>query len=133
MLTVKNVAQFAGVTPDTVRHYVRIKLINPSIDPINRYKIFTMKDLQRVRFIRQTKQLGFSLNEIKELLASADKSESPCPRAREIIQNRFDGIQKSIDELVQLKSRMESALMAWSKMPNKSPSGKIICHLIEES
>ncbi|HEB93855.1 MAG TPA: MerR family transcriptional regulator [Gammaproteobacteria bacterium] len=132
MFTVSELATRASVTPDTVRHYVQIGLLQPRRNPDNGYKLFETADIHRLLFVRQAKSLGFTLNEIREILGHAQQGESPCPRVREIIHRRITENRRHLDELMTLQQRMESALVSWEAMPDGMPSGESVCHLIEE-
>lgn len=131
MLTVKKLADLAGVTPDSVRHYVRIGLLEPERDPRNGYRRFTDADARRLRFLRQAKSLGYTLAEIAEILDHAERGRSPCPRVRELIGRRIAENRKLVDELAALQGRMEKALERWKTLPDGVPDGDSICYLIE--
>lgn len=131
MYTVSALAKQAEVTPDTVRHYVQIGLLVPDRHPKNGYKYFREKDISTVQFIRQAKNLGFTLAEIGEILDHKSKGDSPCPQVREIIQRRIEENHKKVEALNALQKRMENALRQWENMPDGSPDGDSICHLIE--
>jgi MerR family Zn(II)-responsive transcriptional regulator of zntA len=130
-MKVNELARHAGATPDVVRYYTRIGLLEPSRDPSNGYKRFSHRDLRRLRFIRQAKRLGFSLSEIAEILGHAERSESPCPRVRQILESRIRENGRRLLELMALQERMERALARWNEMPDGVPDGHTVCHLIE--
>lgn len=131
MLKVSELANLADVTQDAVRHYVRVGLLTPERDEGNGYKLFSQKDVQQVRFIRQAKQLGFSLQEIKQIFQQSGQGDSPCPLVRELLQQRIIENQKKIAALIALQSRMEGALEQWQSMPDGIPNGDSVCCLIE--
>lgn len=131
MITVKRLAERAQVTPDAVRHYVRIGLLRPDRDPANGYKQFADADVRRLRFIRRAKSLGYTLPEIAEIFEHAERGRSPCPRVRELIGRRIGENRQLVDDLRALQERMENALEHWKTMPDGAPDGDSICHLIE--
>lgn len=131
MLTVHELANDTGVTSDTIRHYTRIGLLRPERNKHNGYKLFKSSDRQRVQFIRQAKNLGFTLKEIQDILGDANHGNSPCPRVREIIQKRVHENRRKLEKLMVLQHRMEDALARWEKMPDGVPDGDSVCHLIE--
>jgi len=131
MMQVKDISDKAGVTSDVVRYYTRIGLLSPKRSETNGYKLYEQSDLIRLRFIRYAKDLGFSLNEITEILNHAHHSESPCPMVRDTLAKRIKENRRKLDELVQLQTRMEAALIQWDHMPDKLPDGNSVCHLIE--
>lgn len=130
-MQVKEFSNRAGVTCDVVRYYTRIGLLTPGHSEVNGYRYYTQSDLVRLRFIRYAKDLGFSLNEIAEILKHAHHSTSPCPMVRTTLAKRITENRKKLEELVQLQTRMEDALIEWDQMPDKLPDGHSICHLIE--
>jgi len=130
-MTVAELARQSGVTPDTVRYYARIGLLNPERHPANNYKLFAGDDIKRVQFIRQAKSLGYTLAEIGQILEHSMRGNSPCPLVREIIQHRIKDNRCKLKEMNALQQRMETALKQWRHMPDGEPDGDSICHLIE--
>jgi MerR family Zn(II)-responsive transcriptional regulator of zntA len=130
-MKVKELATAASVTPDTVRFYTREGLLKPGRNPENNYQQFDAEDLRRLRFARKARQLGFSLQEIRQILDQADDHHSPCPMVRDVFEQRLTEVERQITELQQLRQRMKSALSAWQAMPDGTPDGHTICRLIE--
>lgn len=130
-MKVKDIAEAAGVNPDTVRFYTRENLLKPTRNPDNNYQQFDAEDLRRLRFARKARQLGFSLPEIRQILDQADDHHSPCPMVRDVFQHRLAEVEREIQELQQLRKRMTTALAAWQDMPDGTPDGHTICRLIE--
>ena len=130
-MRVRQLARQASVTPDTVRHYVRIGLLNPSRDPHNGYREFSPLDLTRLRFVRRARQLGFRLGEIRTIFSIAGAGDSPCSEAREIVARRIEETRTTVRELQALQRRLESASAAWARQPNRLPTADSICSLIE--
>ena len=131
MLTVNELAVQANAPAHVVRYYTRIGLISPASQQENGYRLFALQDAARLRFIRMAKNLGFTLNEIRQIIEHAELGGSPCEDVRRIIQNHIEENRVKIDEMLKLQTRMESALQKWEKMPDGVPDGTSICHLIE--
>lgn len=131
MLTVSELSKAAQVTPETVRHYVRVGLLTPERHPASNYRLFSSGDIKKVRFIRQAKGLGFSLSDIQLIFEHSDRGRSPCPAVREIIQERIKKNRVRLDELNTLLRRMDEAVEQWKTMPDGEPDGDAICYLIE--
>lgn len=130
-MKVIELARAAGVTGETVRHYTREGLLHPSRDPDNGYQRYAHRDLERLRFIQRARTLGFSVAEIRDILAHADQGDSPCPLVRDLLASRLPEIRARINELEALAARMEQALSAWEAMPDGTPDGHSLCRLIE--
>ena len=131
MLTVTELARRSDTTPHAVRYYTRKGLLHPDRNPSNGYHLYKQSEINWLRFIRQAKRLGYTLNEIKNIMHDANQGESPCPRVREILQRHIKENRRQLEELISLQSRMEKALKDWSKMPDGIPDGHSVCHLIE--
>lgn len=130
-MTVTQLANESGTTPHAVRYYTRMGLLQPERNPSNGYKLYKFPDINWLRFIRRAKHLGFTLNEIKEIMSDAEHGESPCPRVREILQHRIVENRRHLEELMALQEHMEQALLDWEDKPDGEPDGDSICHLIE--
>lgn len=131
MLTINELAIKSDAPAHVVRYYVRIGLIEPAGEQDNGYRLFASQAVTRLRFIRTAKNLGFTLNEIKQITRHADTGESPCDDVRKIIQHRIQENRVKIKEMRKLQDRMEQALTRWQSMPNGMPNGNSVCHLIE--
>ena len=131
MFTANELAKKTEVPIFTVRHYTRIGLLKPLKNNRNGYKMYQVSDATRLKFIISAKNLGFTLNEISEILGEAKHGNSPCPMVREIIKIRLEENKKKIRELKNLQKKMETALEGWTKMKDSMPNGDSVCHLIE--
>ncbi|MCG8382429.1 MAG: MerR family transcriptional regulator [Gammaproteobacteria bacterium] len=131
-MKVLELAKRLGVTAETVRFYTRIGVLNPIKNQTNGYREYSDKDYRRLRFVLSARQLGFSVEDIKEILAHSDKKKSPCPTVRRLIDQRLYEIDQRFRETLQLRERMQRAMSEWNQKPDKAPTGHMICHLIEE-
>jgi len=131
MLTVTELANRSGATPHAVRYYTRLGLLRPERNPDNGYHLYQPREVGWLRFIQQAKRLGYTLNEIKEIMHDADQGRSPCPRVREILQQRIVENRRRLEALMALQRRMENALLDWAEKPDGIPDGYSVCHLIE--
>ena len=131
MMTASDLARRTNVPVYTVRHYTRIGLLKPSRDLRNGYKLYKPSDKERLRFIASAKELGFTLNEIEQVLDHAVHGDSPCPMVREIVEKRVKENKEKIRELKRLQTRLENAADMWKTMKDSEPDGHSVCRLIE--
>lgn len=130
-MRVTELAKAMDTTPDTVRYYTRIGLIVPIKNSNNGYKAYGEKVQQRLKFILSARQLDFSVEEIKEILAESDKGHTACPLVREIVEHRLAETEKQFQAALLLREKLRNAIDDWQDKPNKAPTGHMICHLIE--
>lgn len=130
-MTVSELARRAGVTADTVRHYTRSGLLVPIRDESNGYNCYGSADLARLLFIRKARRLGFSLDDVRDILRVSNHGHSPCPQVRKIMEQRLRETRRGLQELEKLQARMEHAAALWANMPDGMTDGKAVCQLIE--
>ncbi len=130
-MQVSEVARKAGVPAHVVRYYTKLKLLKPGRDPNNRYRDYSESDVHRVKFIRRAKWLGFTLADVRAILHDADRGESACPKARALIEQRLAEHGERIKALLALHGRMTEATEVWKTLPDETPNGHSLCHLIE--
>lgn len=95
-LTIGRLAASAGVGVETVRFYQRRGLLQTP-ERASGIRHYEADDLRRLRFIRQAQSAGFTLEEIKELLAL--DSTHDRPRARELATARLEALDEKVREL----------------------------------
>jgi len=130
-MRVTELAKAMNTTPDTVRYYTRIGLIVPIKSPDNGYKTYGERVQQRLKFILSARHLDFSVEEIKDILAESDKGHSACPLVREIVEHRLAETEKQFQAALLLREKLRNAISDWQSKPDKTPTGHMICHLIE--
>ncbi|BAU49824.1 MerR family transcriptional regulator [Sulfurifustis variabilis] len=128
--TVNSVAHAAAVPPHVVRYYVRIGLLRPQRNPANGYRLFPEPQLRRLKFIRRAQALGYSLDEIRRLLACAERGRAPCPEARAIVEPRLREAARHARELTAVRRRAERAVRLWHAHPGGAPDGNDVGGLI---
>src|SRR6516165_2794654 len=93
-LRIGEVALRAGVSIDTVRYYERRQLLPAASRTEGGFRLFTMDAVERVCFIKQAQELGFSLGEIGELLATGGAHE--CRRVRDHLKIKLSAVAERI-------------------------------------
>lgn len=130
-MKVAELAQRLAVTPDTVRFYTRNGFLKPEKNSQNGYREYGEGDYRRLRFILSARQLGFSVDDISQLLGEADAGKAPCPVARQLIERRLHEVEQRFEDTARLLERMRAAAKEWRQQPDHKPTGQMICHLIE--
>src|SRR5271154_730340 len=97
-LTIGRLAKGAGVRIDTVRFYERQGLLGKAPRSEGGYRLYSPADVQRLKFIRRAKVLGFPLTDIAELLALAKEGNNRA-QVRSVAQRRLTDLENRIREL----------------------------------
>lgn len=106
-MTIGKVAREAGVGVETVRFYERERLIKEPPRRESGYRQYPHETVSRIRFIRRAKELGFTLKEIKELLALRASPKSRCAD----VQRHAEAKIEDIEDKVRALQRMKEALV----------------------
>ena len=105
-LTIGRLAQAAGVNVETIRYYQRRGLLGEPAKPTGSHRRYSFAAARRIRFIKRAQQLGFTLDEITDLLALDDGRS--CRETRHLAEQKLAVIESRIDDL----SRMRGLLRA---------------------
>ncbi len=106
--TIGALAKKAGVNVETIRFYQRRGLLVEPEKPFKGIRQYTECDTQRVRFIKQGQKLGFSLDEIMELLSLDDGQH--CREAKEIAVKKLILIRERIEDLQSMEAALSSLI-----------------------
>lgn len=122
-LTIGALAHAAQVNVETIRFYQRKGLMPEPDRPVGGIRRYAAEDLSRVSFIKSAQRLGFSLDEIAELLTLDDGSS--CAKARTKAQDKLTDVRSKLNDL----QRIERVLAALIRECHQS-KGKVRCPLI---
>jgi DNA-binding transcriptional MerR regulator len=111
-LTVGSVASAAGVTPDAVRYYERLRLLSKAPRTSSGYRIFETADIDRVRAIRRAQALGMTLVEIGSLFPQGGLGRAECRRVRSLLAEKIADADARIAELREFRRGLQSYLAA---------------------
>lgn len=127
--TIGTLAEQAGVDVETIRYYQRIDLLDKPPKPTRGWRTYPDDALRRVKFIKRAQQLGFSLEEIRDLLAldSRDDEESVCRQTERIVSDKLEEVRAKIRDLEQIESTLSGLT---EQCPGEDASGD--CPILED-
>lgn len=105
-LSIGRLAKDAGVKVPTIRFYEQIGLMPTPARTQSDRRIYGPADIQRLRFIRHARQLGFEIKDIEALLDLADRPNLPCAEADRIAQAHLDAVDEKIARLALLRTEL---------------------------
>lgn len=104
------VATRAGVSVDTVRYYERLRLLPRAHRTSGNFRIFGLESIERVQFIKQAQELGFTLEEIKGLLATGGAEE--CRGVRDLLSKKIQELDDRIKAIKDFRQTLTRHLAA---------------------
>ena len=103
--TISKIAKEIGINLETVRFYERKGLIEQPIKPLQGYRQYPIATVNRIRFIKRSQELGFTLKEIEGLLSLND---NPCNQVEELARKKLIAVKtKQADLLLLEKALLE--------------------------
>ena len=122
-LTIGVLADAAGVNVETIRFYQRKGLMQEPDRPLGGIRRYGGPDLARVRFIKSAQRLGFSLDEIADLLKLEDGSH--CTEAREQAERKLADVRDRLADLRRIEVALQGLVVRCC-----ATSGQVQCPLI---
>lgn len=111
-LTVGKLAKLAGVTTVTIRYYERCGLLPKATRSIGGYRTYPLSMVGRVRFIKNAQSLGFTLEEVQELVDLQSRSQATSQQVKSLALTKLKLIKEKIISLQQIYNSLESLTMA---------------------
>jgi DNA-binding transcriptional MerR regulator len=102
-LQIGEVAAHSGVSVDTVRYYERLKLLPRAARSSGGFRIFSFETVERIKFIKQAQEMGFSLDEIKQLF-STEVGVNKCQTVRELLLRKLSDLETKIEQMRTFKN-----------------------------
>ena len=106
-LTIGRVAASAGCTVQTVRYYEQVGLLPIPPRSEGNQRLYAPATVDRLAFIRHARELGFSLDAVRDLLSLADDPDRPCAEADSIARAQLQQIERRLSQLQALKIELE--------------------------
>lgn len=122
-LTIGALAQASGVHLETIRYYQRLGLVPQPARPMGSVRRYDERAVARLRFIKRAQQLGFSLDEVRQLLALEVGGQ--CDATRRLAEARLAEVDAKLTALTRLRRQLRR-LIADCAGANRAPRCPII-------
>src|SRR3954468_626516 len=109
-MRIGELASEIGISSQAVRFYERAGLLKEPTRSESGYRQYGPDDRKRLRFIRQAKELGFTLSEIASMLRMHDAGQAPCSEVIEIAERHLAEVEAEIQRLHRFRQQLSSAL-----------------------
>ena len=125
------VARTAGMSVQAVRFYERLGLLPAAQRTPAGYRIYGPETVDRLQFVKQAQGLGFSLDEIREILRLRYEGRSPCACVSKLLQEKLEKIEDQIRQLVRFRREVRKTLARSKELPHLPHRASSICPLIQ--
>ena len=130
MLRSSELAARAGISPDSLRYYERMRLMPPAQRSAAGYRLFPPEAIGRLQLIRGALSIGFSVRELAEILTERDSGSAPCHKVRKAAAEKLTEIEARIRALQSLRRDLRKQLAVWDKLLANTPRNEQ-SHLLE--
>ena len=121
MLKISELSAQSGLSPHTLRFYEKNGLISASTRSEAGYRFYNEADVRRVEFVKTARNIGFSLEDIAQLLSiRVDKKSHSCQEVTDLTQNKLNEVNAKIDELQSMQQTLEILLDSCCGGPEKA-------------
>ena len=118
--TIGKVAQRTGLSVDTIRFYQKRGIVRSPARTSSGYRIFAEAEVEELQFIRKVQALGFSLKEIKDLVALR-QADHACPQVRALIERKIKELRLKVAAMQELQKQLAQALQKCSRVSRTRP------------
>jgi Cu(I)-responsive transcriptional regulator len=106
-MKIGELARLTGTKVETIRYYELIGLLPAPARTAGNYRAYGNEHRQRLAFVRRARDLGFSLDQVRELLGLADKRDQSCDAVDQIARAHRDTVDRKIAELRALRKELD--------------------------
>jgi DNA-binding transcriptional MerR regulator len=129
-LRIGEVAEATGISVEALRFYERRGLLGRPARTASGYRAYDEGVLERLAFIKRAQSIGFSLDEIAEILEMRGRGEAPCVEVREAARRKLAELDARLRELRRYRNELARTLADWDERGIEEGQ---FCGLIEHS
>lgn len=129
-LKIGEVSKLTGIGIEALRFYEKSGLLDRPGRTYSGYRLYDESVLERLAFVKKAQLLGFTLDEIKQLIAHKRNGENPCAEVRGIVKIRLEELNERIEQMMKYRDELTAALEEWEETGEAEGH---VCGLIESS
>jgi MerR family copper efflux transcriptional regulator len=107
-MNIGEAAKASGVSAKMIRHYEEAGLIRPAMRTQSNYRVYAPNDVEVLRFVKQARRLGFSMNQIATLLGLWEDRSRPSSKVKHLVKEHIGELDRRIRELMEMKKTLEN-------------------------
>jgi DNA-binding transcriptional MerR regulator len=131
-LFIGRLAKQVGLNPRTIRYYETLGLLPPPIRTESRYRVYSPQTVELLRFIKKAKTLGFTLTEIREIIALRQRGDLPCRHVHALLTERVQTLARQIRDLTALRDELRGLAKKSASLPRRAQP-TVVCPHIERA
>jgi DNA-binding transcriptional MerR regulator len=129
-MLIGDIARQSDVTPSTIRYYEEIGLLTAPPRSEGGYRRYSTATLEELAFIKKGQGLGFSLEEIGEILKLSRSGEAPCSHVLDLADRNLAAADERIKQLQMFRDRLAAQIDKWRGKVIPSCNARGLCEII---
>jgi DNA-binding transcriptional MerR regulator len=123
-LQIGDVASQTGLSADTIRFYERERLLQRPTRSTGGFRLYSKSDIADLDFIRNAQNLGFSLQEIRDLVALRNSRHPDCGQVEKMLEHKIASVRGKIDALHKLERELQRTMIRCQASLRNAEEGK---------
>ena len=130
-LLIGELAKRTGLTPATIRYYESLGLLSQPGRSDAGYRRYSESTVQEIGFIKKAQGLGFTLEEVHEILGLSRRGEAPCSHVLEVSKRHLAAVEERIAQFIRFRDELAADIKHWEKQKQTYCEG--VCQMIAGS
>jgi DNA-binding transcriptional MerR regulator len=132
LMQIGELARRTALTVDAIRFYEKRKLLPAPVRSEGRFRLYSADDIERLTFVREMHELGFSLREIRELTDLRTHKVEACETVRDALKRKLREVRRKQRELESLESQLVTDLKKCNKeLKNRQDHAPCACPVLD--
>ncbi|OOF63275.1 Cu(I)-responsive transcriptional regulator [Rodentibacter sp. Ppn85] len=106
-MNISEAAKLSGLSAKQIRDYEKLGLIKPAQRSLSGYRHYEEKDIERLHFIRHSRDVGFSLQQIRQLLALQDNPARSSSEVKALTAKHITTLKQQIKQLEEMVGKLQ--------------------------
>ena len=131
-MKIGELAQRTGFSTKTIRYYEQVGLLAAPERSDSGYRLYGPEDVERLEFVDKAKRLGFSLDDIRDVLLLHEQHETPCVHVLALLEQKLKQVDGVLKELRSFRRGLAELHDEATQRLEQMPEGARVCGIIEQ-
>ena len=131
-MKIGELAQRTGFSTKTIRYYEQVGVLAAPERTDSGYRLYGPEDVERLEFVEKAKRLGFSLDDIRDVLLLHEQQEAPCVHVLALLEQKLKQVDGVLKDLRSFRRGLAELHDDATQRLDQMPDGASVCGIIEQ-